>query len=410
MKGILLATHSQYKPVCTKIATALPPAEYDVIIVDENTPQALAAREEAVRWCAMFVIVGSVRYQRNPYCLELANYAKTIRKPIITILAQNKYKPFGAIGAISVAGATVIDFTNDFLNAIEILKKELESKAWATDLPKPNLAESGSAANSQKTSKSSAGVLISYQKDAWHVAEMIKSVLGLATTYINPSQKSGQEDAISGCQVFVAVLSPDYQSSAVSQRCYEMARVYRKRIIPVIGSAKYQPSDWLALAIAGKLYYAMPDRESAYKKFYDSSLINDFRYAVEAFLQPHASEEEREAKEIQALDKQLEECKGKLPSWPPKPRPQETKVDKVESAMKNITVGEGKKDLPFNYIHHEVTRMSFVPPKPLFDARGMSIHAYDLCRYNFITTTRKSIFKLVKVQSLVAKCCTIRKI
>ena len=154
----------------------------------------------------------------------------------------------------------------------------------------------------------------------------------------------------------------------------------------------------------------MPDRESAYKKFYDSSLINDFRYAVEAFLQPHASEEEREAKEIQALDKQLEECKGKRPSWPPKPRPQETKVDKFESAMKNITVGEGKKDLPFNYIHHEVTRMSFVPPKPLFDARGMSIHAYELCRYNFITTTRESFFKLVKLQSLVAKCCKIRKI
>ena len=368
MKGILLSTHSQYKSLCTKIAAALPSAVYDVVIIDENSPQALAEREEAVRWCAMFVIVGSVRYQRDPYCLEMANYAKTIRKPIITILAQNKYKPFGAIGAISVAGATVIDFTNYF--QIEILKKELESKAWSTDIPKPNLTESGSATNLQNTSKKSAGVLISYQKDASHVAEMIKSVVGLTATYIGPNPKSAQEEAIPGCQVFVAVLSPEYQSSTASQRFYETARLYRKRIIPVIGTPKYQPYDWLALAIAGKLYYNMPDRETAYKKFYDSSLINDFRYAVQAFLQPHASEEEREAKEIEALDKQLEDSKKKLPTWPPKPRPQDTKVDNVESAVKKLTV-EGKKDLPLNYIHHEVTRMSFVPPKPLFDARGM---------------------------------------
>ncbi len=146
MKGIILSTHSQYKPVCTKIAASLPSALYDVIIVDENSPQALAVREEAVRWCAMFVIVGSVRYQRDAYCLELANYAKTIRKPIITILAQNRYKPSGAVGAIAVAGTTAIDFTSDFQNSIEILKKELESKAWSTDIPKPVIDDSASTA------------------------------------------------------------------------------------------------------------------------------------------------------------------------------------------------------------------------------------------------------------------------
>ncbi len=130
-------------------------------------------------------------------------------------------------------------------------------------------------------------MLISYQKDASHVAEIVKSVLGSAASYIDPTLKSGQDQTISGCQVFVAVLSPEYQTSDASQKSYETARLYRRKIIPVIGVAKYQPSGWLALAIAGKLYYDMPDRETAYKKFYDSSLINDFRYAVEAFLQPH---------------------------------------------------------------------------------------------------------------------------
>ena len=369
MKGIIFSTHSQYKPICTNIAAALPSTLYDVIIIDENSPQALAEREEAVRWCAMFVIVGSVRYQRDAYCLELANYAKTIRKPIITILAQKKYKPSGAIGAIAVAGSTVIDFTKDFQNSIEILKQELESKAWSTDLSKPVITDSGSATTLPKPIKTSAGVLISYQKDTSHVTEMVKSVLGSAASLIDPTLTSGHDQKISGCQVFVAVLSPEYQSSAASQKSYETARLYRKKIVPVIGAAKYQPSGWLGLAIAGKLYYAMPDRDSAYKKFYDSSLINDFRYAVEALLQPHASEEEREAKEIEALDKQLEDCKKKLPSWPPKPRPHDAKVDEAESAVKDLNV-EAKKDLVFNYIHHEVTRMSFVPPKPLFDARG----------------------------------------
>ena len=368
MKGIILSTHSQYHALCTKIATALPSALYDVMIINENSPQALSVREEAVRWCAMFVIVGSVRYQRDAYCMELANYAQTTRKPIITILAQNNYKPSGAIGAIAVAGTTVIDFTTDFPSSIEILKKELECKAWSTDIPKPLTTEApSSATNTRKPTKKSAGVLISYQNDAWHVAEMVKSVLGSAASFINPTVNSGHEQTISGCQVFVAVLSPDYQTSDASQKSYETARLYRKEIIPVIGATKYKPSGWLSLAIAGKLYYDMPDRESAYKKFYDSSLINNFRYAVEAFLQPQASEEEREAKEIEALDKQLEDCKKKLTTWPPKPRPQITA--EVTKAVKELSV-EGKKDLPLNYIHHEVTRMSFVPPKPLFDARG----------------------------------------
>ena len=350
---------------------------YDVIIIDESSPQALAVREEAVRWSAMFVIVGSVRYQRDAYCLELANYAKTIRKPIVTILAQSNYKPSGAIGAIAVAGSTAIDFTNDFQKSVEILKNELECKAWDTDIPKPAITDSGTPKNLPKSSQKSSGIAISYQKDASQVVEMLRSVLGLASTLIGPTSKSGTDQAISGCQVFVAVLSPEYQSSVESQRCYETARMYRKKIIPVIGAAKYQPSGWLALAIAGKLYYDMPDREAAYKKFYDSSLINDLRYAVEAFLQPHASEEEREEKEIQALEIQLEDCKKKLSSWPPKPRPQDAKVAEVEGAVKEMSI-EGKKDLPFNYIHHEVTRMSFVPPKPLFDPRGKYI---NVCVY-----------------------------
>lgn len=369
MKGIILSTHSQYKPVCTKISAALSGTEYDVIVIDENSPQSLAVREEAVRWCAMFVIVGSVRYQRDAYCQELANYAKTIRKPIVTILAQSNYKPSGAIGAIAVAGTTLIDFTDDFSISIKILEKELESKAWSTEMPKPEIIDSNSTPNLFQTARKSGGVLISYQNDAAHVAELIKSVLGSAASYIHTSQNAGNDQAILTCQVFVAVLSPEYQTSTASQKSYETARLHRKKIIPVIGAAKYQATGWLALAIAGKLYYDMPDREKAYKKFYDSSLINDFRFAVEAFLQPHASEEEREAKEIQALEIQLEDCKKKLDTWPPKPRPQESKVAEVESAVKELTV-DTKKDLVFNYIHHEVTRMSFVPPKPLFDHRG----------------------------------------
>ena len=370
MKEIILSTHSYYHTVCTKIAAALPSALYDVMIIDENSPQALSVREESVRWCAMFVIVGSVRYQRDAYCMEIANYAQTTRKPIVTIVVQNKYKPSGAIGAIAVAGATVIDFTTDFQSSIEILKKELDCKAWSTDTPKPLTTDSQSLARSgSEPTKKSAGVAISYQKDAWHVAEMVKSVLGSVASLIDPSLKSGHEQTISSCQVFVAVLSPEYQTSHASQKSYETARLHRKEIIPVIGAKKYKPSGWLSLAIAGKLYYDMPDRESAYKKFYDSSLINNFRYAVEAFLQPHPSEEEREAKEIEALDKQLEDCKKKLACWPPNPRPQNTKTDQITTAVKELTV-EGKKDLPLNYIHHEVTRMSFVPPKPLFDARG----------------------------------------
>ena len=391
MQRVVISNHSQQNDLSENLVKSLQSTSCDVITINEYFPEEVKHREQAIRWCEMFVVVASVRYQRHTYCLELANYAKTIRKPIITILGQTNYKPFGTLGAIAVAGGTTIDFTRkeDFESNVTRLKKEVEVKSVSSSTSKPEIPKSGFVANANKTATKCSGVFVSYQSDTTNIAKMIEAALisNGGSTLGNPTKSN--DEAIIGCQVFVAVLSREYQSSEQSQASYELARAYRKNIVPVIGAKEYTPSGWLALAIAGKLYYSMPDHETAYKPFYDSSLMNDFCYAVKAFLQPQASEEERESSEIAALDKQLEDCKKKLQQWPPQPRPKEEEqaaaVTQAETAVAEMKVTADKKNLPFNYIHHEVTRMSFVPPKPLFDARGVPLRrTFDvMCSYQW---------------------------
>ena len=390
MKRVVISNHSQHKALCEKIAEALRTASHDIITVDESFPQLLKLREQAIRWCEVFVLVASVTYQRDPYCLELANYAKTIRKPIVTVLGQSNYQPYGSIGAISVAGAAIIDFTmkEDFDRAFECLKNELESIELISSISKPDLPRRfKSPENSGKMVEKCNGIFVSYQSDTCNIAKMVEAALSSYENITLGDPSKCSPEAISSCQVFVAILSPAYQTSEESQRSYEFAREHRKQIIQVIGAKGYQPTGWLALAIAGKLYYAMPDHETAYKPFYDSSLMKDFCYAVRASLQPQSSEEEREKAEIQALDKQLEECKNKLRDWPPKARPKEqVPVRQAEAAAKELKTNLEKESLPLHYIHHDVARMSFVPPKPLFDARGVPIQRkFDaMCSYQWV--------------------------
>lgn len=389
MKRVVLSNHSRHQDLCEKIAKALRSTSYDVVTIDESSPQALKLREQAIQWCEVFVLVASVKYQRDPYCLELANYAKTLRKPIVTVLAQSNYKPFGTLGAISVAGGAIIDFTKeDFESAIELLKTEVGATTVTSSASKPEIPNSAvGLENSKKPATKSSGVFVSYQSDTSNIARMVQGALsgtGSKVTLGDPVKSN--DKSIASCQVFVAVLSAKYETSEQCQKSYELARLYRKNIIPVIGAKGYQPAGWLALAIAGKLYYAMPDHETAHKAFYDSSLINDFCYAVKAFLQPQASEEEREKSEILALDKQLEDCQKKLSTWPPKARPDDqASVKEAETAVAKLKIAADKENLVFNYIHHEVTRMSFVPPKPLFDGRGVPLRRQfeAMCSYQW---------------------------
>ena len=48
--------------------------------------------------------------------METINYAKDVRKPIITILAESNFQPYGALGAISVSAIRLIVLENDSIS------------------------------------------------------------------------------------------------------------------------------------------------------------------------------------------------------------------------------------------------------------------------------------------------------
>jgi hypothetical protein len=45
--------------------------------------------------------------------METINYAKDLRKPIITILAESNFQPYGGLGAISASALRSIVLGND---------------------------------------------------------------------------------------------------------------------------------------------------------------------------------------------------------------------------------------------------------------------------------------------------------
>jgi len=69
--------------------------------------------------------------------METINYAKDLRKPIIAILAESDFQPYGALGAISASSVRSIVLENDGVsekviaqlsNVISSQKKKKDAK------------------------------------------------------------------------------------------------------------------------------------------------------------------------------------------------------------------------------------------------------------------------------------------
>ena len=84
-----------------------------------------------------------------------------------------------------------------------------------------------------------------------------------------------------------------------------------------------------------------------------------------------ATPEEAEQKEISALNEKISQAKQKLGHWPPQEKVKEKK--KRSKPTKEELTPKDEEHLVINYIHHEITRMTFTPPKPLFDEHGVPL-------------------------------------
>lgn len=111
--NIVITCHSSQQNIAEQLRRNLTNKNSTSYIINEITPQSISARANLIRWCDVFIVVISRMYQRTLLCMETINYAKDIHKPIIAILGESNYQPYGALGAISASAVGSLVLGND---------------------------------------------------------------------------------------------------------------------------------------------------------------------------------------------------------------------------------------------------------------------------------------------------------
>lgn len=126
-------------------------------------------------------------------------------------------------------------------------------------------------------------VLICTTDDGNAVAELIlESLMSTQSSVIIENlSNSNATCSVAKCTVFVPVLTPQLEQISLCRAAFEQARFLNKPIVPVMAVKKWRPTGWLGLIIAGRVFFRIFDRETAYKPFYDSNRITDLRVEIE---------------------------------------------------------------------------------------------------------------------------------
>lgn len=126
-------------------------------------------------------------------------------------------------------------------------------------------------------------VLICTTDDGNDVGELIYESLEAVQSaiIIENLSKTNAVCSVAHCTVFVPILTPQVEQNLICRAAFEKARLLNKRIIPVIALPKWRPDGWLGLIIAGRVFFRIFDKETAYKPFYDSNRVTDLRVEIE---------------------------------------------------------------------------------------------------------------------------------
>ena len=135
-------------------------------------------------------------------------------------------------------------------------------------------------------------VLIGTTEDGATVAQLIFEALitSQPSTMIENYSKSNAMCSTGRCAVFVPILTPQWEESAMGQAAFEHARRLGKPIVPVIAVKKWKPTGWLGLIVAGRTFYRIFDRETAFQPFFDSNRMTDLRVEIEVSCRERSDE------------------------------------------------------------------------------------------------------------------------
>lgn len=100
---ILLSYHSNRQTIVEEFSQGFIKDGFVCHLIDENLPKLLNTRAQLIQWCDFYFAFIDRNYHRTYSCMEALTYAKDIRKPIISVLVERTFQPYGALGAISAS-------------------------------------------------------------------------------------------------------------------------------------------------------------------------------------------------------------------------------------------------------------------------------------------------------------------
>jgi hypothetical protein len=125
---IMLSYNHDSKDLVNKISQYLRNAGYRTWLdIDNMHGNTLDCMAHAVEQSSIIIICMSEKYKESPNCKSEAEYAYRLKKSILPILSQSKYKPDGWLGML-LGTKLYIDFTkSDFQSNYNKLVKEIEA-------------------------------------------------------------------------------------------------------------------------------------------------------------------------------------------------------------------------------------------------------------------------------------------
>jgi hypothetical protein len=380
--NIAIAYHSTSTEDMNTISDGIKQIRIESLLISESTPTALHERSIIIQKSSVVIIIASRKFQNDVSCMELLHYAKDLKKKILMINPNKNYKPFGSVGAIGASSELgilqVSDETPLDIGIEKILNYLSNQRPKSTKIAtETNDENKKDIILTHSTIK--ANVLISYHSEAAATFDLIKEALSNKKINFIGEECTNGKSSILTSQLLVVIMSAKYEESDYGLLIVETAKRKKKPIIPVSVKKSFKPDKWLGLVIAGKLYYRLFSKEEAYKQFYDSTPMNNFIYSINAGLSL-VNLGNRDEIEIASLKKRLDECKSKLPpNWEQKP------IKSINFNLEPVKVilKEHKANLNMHYVHTEVTRVNFIPPKINYDAFGVPMRTKYDCMISY---------------------------
>jgi hypothetical protein len=400
-----------------------------VHIITETTPEKISTRADYIKNATMVIACLDRSFQRSTALLELIHFVRELKKPLYGLNANRigSYVPFGALGAIVCStdlGLINVD-DHDFSQIGEKIISNFEQKVITKSENKalvdmkpiidPSRVASAHVDIKFSQSESEVNILISHHsEDSREAVDIIIQTLeskGIPHEYEQTNliaMSSGSGTKVKNASVIVLIMSKNYEENYVCRTAIEMVRQLGKKIVPISTSREFKPAQWMALFLAGKLFFRIINREQAFKKKHEwhysqmDSLVDELRVATSP---SRFDESDAEAKLIESLSKQIEECKAVLRYWPPeaisskkyvnnivrKPvvvKPKEVRIFilflKLQFLISLIFLQQKKisAELEFHATNYTMQQV-FHPPKDLFDKFGVPLREKFDCMLSY---------------------------